>query len=72
MDYFLQKAKKYADKSVSQIFEQIFKKIDLNPISFIVNERMLHFPEQIAGLAFQSLWLILSFNFFTFIILVRI
>lgn len=56
MDYFLQKAKKYADKSLNQEFEQIFKSIESNPICFVINERMLHFPEQIAGPAFQSLW----------------
>lgn len=56
MEYISLKAKNYSDKQFTQKFDQIFKNIKINPFIFVINERMLHFPEQIASPAFQSLW----------------
>ncbi|KAI1722856.1 protein BCCIP like protein [Ditylenchus destructor] len=64
-DFLLQKAKKYATKEVVKSFESALvpstgtnndnsRKSDEN-VGLVINEKMLHFPSQISGPAFQSL-----------------
>ncbi|KAI1723282.1 protein BCCIP like protein [Ditylenchus destructor] len=64
-DFLLQKAKKYATKEVVKSFESVLvpstgtdndnsRKSDEN-VGLVINEKMLHFPSQISGPAFQSL-----------------
>jgi len=58
-DHILQRANKFASKQFDKRLKELLKGntevIDSERIGLIINERMLHFPEQIAGPAFQSL-----------------
>jgi len=61
-DFLASKAKKHANKDVVQQLQALFVDFGKNDepkasgsLGLIVNERMLHFPDQIAGPAFQSL-----------------
>ncbi|KAI6237015.1 hypothetical protein M3Y95_00220400 [Aphelenchoides besseyi] len=48
-EFLLQRAKKYADKEVTTRLEKLLSNASESKVGFVVNERMLHFPAQIAG-----------------------
>jgi hypothetical protein len=54
----VQRAKKYAEKDAVHAVEQLFYKNA--QFGLVINERMLHFPAQIAGPTLQALKLVLN------------
>jgi hypothetical protein len=51
----IQRAKKHADKKVVQSLTRLFAKESNSNVGLVINERMLHFPPQIAGPALNAL-----------------
>ncbi|KAI6229744.1 hypothetical protein M3Y99_01132800 [Aphelenchoides fujianensis] len=54
-ELLVQRAKKYADKEVAAHVEQLFAKPSDSKVALVINERMLHFPTQIAGPTLSAL-----------------
>ncbi|KAI6199817.1 Autophagy protein 5 [Aphelenchoides besseyi] len=54
-EFLLQRAKKYADKEMTRRLEKLFSNLSESKVGFVVNERMLHFPAQIAGPTLRAL-----------------
>jgi hypothetical protein len=63
---FLNRARKVATPDIVKKFETIFNNKDKQKNYLLVNERMLHFPDQIAAPAFNSLKYVMCFYDFIY------